>query len=292
MFHKILCPIDFAPASQHALRLAARIAADHDAELTVVHVWYIPPLTAGEFPIPADALKTMIDDEQRGLDEAVAQAVALGAKRVSSRVLTGVPWDRIVDAVRQDRAFDLVVVGTHGRTGIARWMLGSVAEKVVRHAPCSVLVARGRGEAASLRHALCPLDFSEHSRFALEQAAQLVVAGGEGLSLVHVIEPPRVHQTTPPLSDLVNDLDRRATLQLEQWASETKRAEGVAIASDIRVGDPASEVLSMIEDDDTIDLVAVGTHGRTGIQRVLIGSVAEKIVRHAPCPVLVARRRG
>ena len=292
MIRKIICPVDFAPASQHALHVAARIAADRDAELEIVHVWHVAPLMSGEFPIPADALKVMLEDEQNGLAAAVQDAKNQGARRVTSSALDGIPWDRIVDAARRDAQCDLIVLGTHGRTGVARWMLGSVAEKVVRHAPCSVLIARGRGEIGTFRHALCPVDFSDSSRAAVDQAGQLVSGSYAKIDLLHVVEPPHIHRIEPPTADVMYDLDKRATAKLDEWATRTERAPGVAITTDLHVGDPATEVLSRIEDDNSIDLVAVGTHGRTGIHRVLVGSVAEKIVRHAPCPVLVARRRS
>jgi nucleotide-binding universal stress UspA family protein len=291
MLRKILCPVDFSPASQQALRIAARIAADRDAELVVVHVWYVSPLVSGEFPIPADALKAMADEEQQALARAVHEANAVGAHRVASRMIDGVPWDRIVDTARQDRECDLIVIGTHGRTGVARWMLGSVAEKVVRHAPCSVLVARGR-DSDGFRHVVCPVDFSDSSRFALEHAAALGVPGGSRIYLLHVIEPPQLHRAARPNSDLQYDVDKRATMQLDDWAAKTRLAHDLEVRIDLRTGDPASEVLSVIGADVSVDLVTLGTHGRTGIQRVLLGSVAEKIVRHSPCPVLVARRRS
>jgi len=291
MFRKLLCPIDFSPGSEHALGLAARIAAEADAELVIAHAWYTPPLAFGDYALPAASLQQMIDDEKRSLDEAAARARAFGVARVATTVVEGVPWDRIVDLVRADHAFDLVVIGTRGRTGVARWVLGSVAEQVVRHAPCSVLVARGRGEHAPFDHVVCPVDFSDASSEAVRQAALLAAPGGEGLSLWHVITPPVLHGTVPT-PDLVADLDRRATLELERWAARIEPKPGVAVRCDIRVGDPSSEVLSAVDEDDSIDLIAVGSHGRTGIRRVLLGSVADRIVRYAPCPVLVARARG
>jgi nucleotide-binding universal stress UspA family protein len=290
MPRKILCPIDFAPPAEDALRVAARIAVDWHAALEIVHVWHVPALAAGDLPLPAEAMKALADEEGLGLADAVAEARGVGVAEVTARVLQGSPWERIVDAARRDRDCELVVLGTHGRKGFARWMLGSVADKVVRHAPCSVLVARARGGAGQFRHVLCPVDFSDRSRFAFEQAVAIAAPDGIGVQLVHVIDPPRTHHHgVPPMSDVLYDLDKRATLQLEDWAAAAR--QGV-VTCDVRVGDPAREVLAALEEDATIDLVVVGTRGRTAIERVVLGSVAEKLARHASCAVLVARRRA
>jgi nucleotide-binding universal stress UspA family protein len=89
----------------------------------------------------------MVDGETAQLAKSKTEAQQLGVKEVATRLLTGVPWDEIVSAARSDSAVDLIVIGTHGRTGLAHVLLGSVAEKVVRHAPCPVLVVRGREKA-------------------------------------------------------------------------------------------------------------------------------------------------
>jgi len=286
----MLCPIDFSRGSDHALGLAARIAAEVGAELVIVHAWHVPPIAYREYALPANSLEHAFADEASGLVELAERARAFGVASVSTRVVEGVPSDRIVEIAQADHAFDLIVIGTRGRTGVARWVLGSVAEHVVRHAPCSVLVARGRDEHAPFDHIACPVDFSDHAREAVHQATWLAARGGDGLSLWHVIDPRVLRGVATP--DLVADLDRRASLELERWAARIEPAPPVALRCDIRVGDPADEVLAGVEADDSIDLIAVGARSRTGIRRALLGSVAEKLVRHARCPVLVARTRG
>jgi nucleotide-binding universal stress UspA family protein len=144
---KILCPIDFSLGSQQAMLLAVRLANARDAELVLAHVWYMPPLAYVEDPpFPADTIQAMIRDEERGLAAAATEATRLGALRVTTKFLAGVPWDQLVELLRGDPGFELVVMGTHGRTGLDRVLLGSVTEKVVRHAARPVLVARTRSE--------------------------------------------------------------------------------------------------------------------------------------------------
>jgi nucleotide-binding universal stress UspA family protein len=291
-FKKILCPVDFSAGSRQALAVAVRLASEADAELVLAHVWYVPAaMFPVEHPLPVQIVQQLNDDAQRALDLAVRDASALGAKRLTSTLLTGIPWSAIVD-LPDDPEFDLVVIGTHGRTGLARILLGSVAEKVVRHAPCSVLVVRPDGEVRPFTHALCPIDFSGDARQALDLAAELVRPGGAGITLLHVIEAPVAYSGELPDPGIVRDLDRRSAEALEQWAAELRGKVSVPVAVQCRLGWAGAETLAAIDHDPTIDLVVMGSHGRTGIKRVLLGSVAEKVVRHARCPVLVGRRRS
>jgi len=289
---KILCPIDLSAGSGRAMAVAARIAGEADAELVLLHAWQVPAgIFPMEQPIPAELLQRMNDEAQRGLEAAVREAATLGARRVTPALRHGIPWMSIVDTL-EDPAFDLVVIGTHGRTGLARILLGSVAEKVVRHAPCPVLAIRPAGEPKPFTHALCPTDFSEDSRRAIDFAAELVRPGGAGITLLHVIEAPVSYSGELPDPDLIRELDRRSADQLEAWAARLRSMSSIPVTTQSRVGWPGAEILAAVDHDPSIDLVVMGSHGRTGIKRVLLGSVAEKVVRHARCPVCVARERA
>ena len=291
-FKKILCPTDFSPGSEHAMRVAVRVATDNGAELVLAHVCHTPLFAfGGGDPFPAEAIEQLVKEKQRGLAAATSEALRLGARRATSQFLNGAPWDQIVEALRGDEAFDLVVMGSHGRTGITRVLLGSVTEKVVRHAPCSVLAARPGSDATSFAHILCPIDFSDSSRHAVERAAQLAAPSGAGLTLLHVIELPVTAAGEPFGVDFLEGIEQGSGRVLDEWASDLKSRVAVPVATEIRVGSPGMQALALLDHDPTFDLVVIGSHGRTGLGRVLLGSVAEKIVRHAPCPVLVARTR-
>ena len=291
MFTKILCPIDFSPGSDHALAVASRIAKDTRAELVIVHVGSTPWLVPSRYPFPADLIEKLTREREDGLATAAREATRLGAPSVATRLVQGTAWDEIVHVLDDDTRFDLAVIGTHGRTGIARVLLGSVAEKVVRHAPCSVLAARARGDVKAFEHVLCPTDFSDSSRRAVELAAALVVPGGSGITLLHTIEMPVVY-ATPTIPPVVfAEVDKQTRPLIEQWAGELRSKVGVPVATLVETGSPGANALEILDKDPSYDLVVVGSHGRTGLKRVLLGSVAEKIVRHAPCPVLVARTR-
>ena len=291
-FTKSLCPTDFSAGSQQAIRTAVRLATENNAELVLAHAWCVPPMMySGELIFPPPVLDQISDDAQRGLDEAVKQATAAGATKVSAKLLTGVPWAELVELLEK-QSFDLCVMATHGRTGLSRILLGSVAEKVVRHAPCSVLAVRPDSEPKPFKHVLVPTDFSESAMHALELAAELVQPGGAGITLLHVIEVPVAYSGEVNVNDFARQLDKRSSEALDKTAAHIARRVSVPVVKRTRVGYPGAETLAALEKDPSIDLVVMGSHGRTRLERALLGSVAEKIVRHANCPVLVSRKRS
>ena len=144
-FQRILCAIDFSESSHVATMLAAQLAAESGAVLTLVHVWQPPILARDSAALLAEPVYAeFVEDCTRALAKAVAQLEGTGVARIETKLLAGVAWDCLVKEAASNPAYDLIVVGPHGRTGIEHVLVGSVAEKVVRHAPCPVLVARRR----------------------------------------------------------------------------------------------------------------------------------------------------
>lgn len=273
------------------MRVAIRLANDAHAELVLAYAWHVPALAfAGELPYTADLIDDMAAAGKRALARAREHAVVLGAQRVSATFLPGMPWERICAVAAEDPTIDLVVMGTHGRTGLRRLLVGSVAEKVIRHAPCSVLAVRGGRDGTHLfQHVLCPVDFSDSARYATEVAAHLAAPDGQGLTLLHAFElPVALVGALPP--HMTISVDRQSIQLLHQWATDLRRIVNIPIEVRAAQGGAAAQAIAALEDTISYDLTAVGTHGRTGLARAALGSVAEKILRHAPCPVLVARR--
>lgn len=141
-FHSLLCPVDFSSCSRHALSTATSLATCFGAKLVVLHAWHPTVFSGPESTTSPDLIQTMIEDTDRALADSVASAKAAGVISVESRIIEGLAADAILKLVDVDGAFDLVVMGTHGRTGLAHLFLGSVAERVVRSARCAVLVVR------------------------------------------------------------------------------------------------------------------------------------------------------
>lgn len=140
-FKNILCPVDFSTCSRNALTAATELARSSDAALTIVHVWQPPLYGAPEAMMPGDVIQQMAQDAERTLADWEASAKAAGIKTAKSTMVTGAPWNEIMRLAEATHA-DLVVMGTHGRTGLKHALIGSVAERVVRHARCAVLVIR------------------------------------------------------------------------------------------------------------------------------------------------------
>lgn len=285
-FTRILCPTDFSAGAQQAQRMAVQIAAKTGADLVIVHAWRVPAIAFANEELAASFMREdAMVDAQRELDAAVEEANAQLAKPATGVMRRGVPWTEIVSLLDEE-AFDLCVIGTHGRTGLARVLVGSVAENVVRHAPCSVLVVRPDNVVKPFQHVLVPTDFSASATYALDLAESLVEPEGR-ITLLHMLEVAGPYPGRVSESDVAY-LDHRAGTALRELAATKKNAR---VAGVWRVGWPGVQILAALDEDRSIDLVAMGSHGRTGIKRALIGSVAEKTVRYAHCPVLVSRQR-
>jgi nucleotide-binding universal stress UspA family protein len=142
MLGKILCPVDFSAASNAALNLAARLAVANGSELVIAHAYQFPGIAATEPMMAGRAIQAQLETEKRALVEAGAQARKLGATRVTTTFLEGAPWHQLVELAAADRGFDLIVMGTHGRTGLRHMLLGSVTERVLRLSDVPVLTLR------------------------------------------------------------------------------------------------------------------------------------------------------
>lgn len=141
-FQKILCPVDFSEHSKAALRMARDLAREHGGRLTVLHVVepILYPVEYGMAPVPAEDLETTVTRNARErLEELVKEEV--GGEPVETRVVFGAAWQEIC-RIAEEEGFDLIVLATHGLTGLKHLLLGSVAERVVRHAPCPVLTVK------------------------------------------------------------------------------------------------------------------------------------------------------
>lgn len=289
-FRKILCALDFSETSTEALRVAVRLAIEDGSELVIAHAWYLDPTAfAGEYFYPAALIDELTADAKRALAETTKQAESWGATKVSSVLLDGPPWQQIVGLAERTPAIDLIVAGTRGRTGLARMFLGSVCEMILRHAPCSVLAIPQGASAAPFGRVLCPIDFSESSRHALELGATLAKSSEPSVTLLHVIEPPRISAHEVPVVEATTKQVVAAHAELERWAATLTAKQPIPTTCLVRVGRSTLEIQNLLEQVPVFDLLAMGSHGRTGLRRLVLGSVAEKTVRHAHRAVLVAR---
>lgn len=291
LFTHILAPVDFSEPCQKGLSAAVSLARRSGAKLTLIHV--VKHLPQGSHMVlDAAGLR---QDWLRSARESLAEFVQahvpedVNAERV---VKEGKAFDVIVREAAK-RGCDLIVTATHGYTGLAHVLMGSTAERVVQHAPCPVLVVRGRDEndAADLlpRWILVPTDFSENSRKAFPLASVLAAGFGARLILAHV--KPGIPMTGEiPLNftqQQIDALHAQAEKRLRQFRSEHFSAE-MDTTTLVLEGEPHQCLVKAITSDEP-GLIVMATHGNTGWEHALLGSTAERVVRHAACPVLVVR---
>lgn len=298
---EILFPTDFSEAAQFAGRYATLLGRKLGAALHVIHVPFIP------FPAAPSELTGLAEAYEAGRRRAEAQLKDLlqtedwRGLRTRTAVTIGLIEDEILKAAQRA---DLVVMGTHGRTGIARVMLGSVTEKVVRTVPCPVLTVRhpevkvelpwggvltGRrklSETARLQRILIPLDGSPLAESVLPAVRELAQPFGAALTLLQVI-PPYLGPSARP-EEKVSARDRAEVEAYLRTTQQALQEAGIGVETVVRVGDPAREILGYAEASE-IDLIALATHGRSGLNRWLLGSVAEKVLRGSALPVLLYR---
>jgi nucleotide-binding universal stress UspA family protein len=288
---RIACATDFSAGANAALRVAARLANEQNAELVICHAW---ELTAGAYlqgyAFSPEVIERVTTHAERELADAAALARRADVKQVATQLLAGGAARAIVDAVARDPKIELLAIGAHGQSG-ALHVFGSVTTHVVRHAACSVLVVRPHHVPTPFAHIVCPIDFSDSAWRAAELATELVRPGGQGVRLVHVVETP-AYVSLDWAPTFIADVGRHASAELEQWATRLRARVNVPVSSSVCMGSAGRELLALIERDPSIDLVITGSHGRVALERILLGSVAEKLVRYAGPPVLVARQRA
>lgn len=262
----IICPIDFSDLSAAALRFAARLMTSTGAGLTVVHTWrfdvppYFTPEGAGEF---VQQYRNAAGEARLAL-EGFARSAA-DVTHATYVVEEGDPATTVLDVARRTGA-DLVVMGTHGRSGLQRLMLGSVAERVLRWSPIPVLTVRGTEEGVG--GILCPVNNSEASRDALRAAAHLAAAMKVELTLLHVEEPSGARN----IEDVC------------AWVSEHDRP-ACTIRELRRAGDPAQEIIREARESGA-QLLVIGAEHKPFFDSTVLGSTTVRVVRHAPCAVL------
>jgi nucleotide-binding universal stress UspA family protein len=290
---RILCPVDLAPFSRRALEQAALLARLHEAELFALYVAPLPSAPLGFLP-----------DVPRGLDASQAEHVerellrftasGAGGMTLRSVVRSGEPSAEILQYAGEIAA-DLIVMGTHGRTGFDRLMLGSVAEKVLHKAACPVLTvprqALERGERTAFARIVCGVDFSKASDRAAAYALALSQEAEGELLLLHVVEPPPAETFDAfPQLDPASYSERVAAgaqRRLESLISDESR-NWCRSTPLLGCGKAYREILRVAE-QERADLVVLGVHGHGAVDRLLFGSTTERVVRQSGCPVLTIR---
>lgn len=301
---KILCPMDFSKCSRQALEHALFLTGEYNAEL---HLMHIVELGSSD---PYDPSYLFPGTEE------LSQKVKTAAKKRLYEVAETIERQKVVIKIHQSRGIsaafsileharkidaDLIVCGTRGRKGWDFVVMGSVTSRILRYAECPVLTiheTRTSRDPEAVDKVLVPYDFSDHSRVALDHAVELATTYRTRLDLLHVVDirkdPDFYHENrTRSLRAREVDIQERARKRLEEIAEEVRArsTELGKVQAHICTGREWVEIGRFAEEVDS-DIIVIATHGQTDFRRILLGSVAEKVIRDAECPVFCVHAYG
>jgi nucleotide-binding universal stress UspA family protein len=298
VFQHLFVPVDGSEVSAAAIDLALRLAKANDSTITFAHAvdltGAIAQCSSPYGVADVGPIVEALEDESKGiLAAATARAQAAGITTTSVE-LAGAPATAVLDAV-SERGADAIVIGTHGRQGVSRFFLGSTAEAILRRADVPVFVAsQSPGADAPLAVIVVALDDSDPSDAAFALALALGEATKAALVLAHAIDIRQVYalaasQRYPATAAIAEERSTARTLL--DVARKRADACGVSAETVVLEGSPVETLLDLVKSRNA-DLVAIGTHGRRGVRRLLFGSVAEGVTRSSNVPVVVVRQHS
>ena len=286
---QILVARDFSSGSDPALTFALALARTTGAE---VHTLYADVLEPDGFN-PAVNRASTRDKLRSRLQQRATETIQTSGYdpedvRITHEVIRDAAPAPAILTYADKNDIDLIVMGTHGRRGMRKALLGSVATEVVRLASCPVLTIRPNHGVTpeAVRNILVPVDFSERAKGAVRYADELADELGASLTLVHAIEffsVPDIYGISPS-AFVTKEVRHNIQQKLREYAGETSTEATYEILS----GNPAVEIEDYAEENG-VDLIVMPTRGQTGFKRFLMGSVAEKVISRASCPVLSAK---
>lgn|SRR5688572_2185190 len=284
-FKMVLCPVDFFKASSLAVDYAFKLAENYGARVHLLHV--VPHAISTPWGAPIGAGVTY-DIEREA--ERMLRKLKEGGGRAGIKVTTEVRLGDIdlgILQVIKDRKADLVVMGTHGRRGFERLVLGSVAERMIRHCPVPLLTVgtgkKGSKAAPKIRRILVTTDFSEGTGEAVAQALSLGQKYRAKVTLLHVLHDSAIDALFKYRDSLVRGIEVELQKLIPARALDSTEVETL-----VKDGVPASVIPELVE-SGAFDLLIMNIHGKSLVDRALIGSTAERTLRAAAgiCPVLL-----
>jgi nucleotide-binding universal stress UspA family protein len=292
----VLVPVDFSAPSLSAVQFALPLIAKFGASPHLVHVFPADSLFTGLVGMPFVLPEVDISRSVHRRLTDVAKQYSIELARENIHALRGKPFDEICRLAR-DLNIDLIIIATRGNTGLKHLVLGSTAEHVVRYSPCPVLVVRDSersGAVTGFRKILVPTDFSECSMKGLVYAKALAKQFESKLVLLN-----SVHLQYYVASDEYGRYDMPQLLQYAETSAreqmhdlvEKTDWDGLEVDRCLQSGHPGQQICDCAKDGG-VDFIVTSTHGATGFKHLLLGSVAEYVVRHAHCPVLVVPARS
>lgn len=289
----LLVPIDFSDNAKRALEWAYWMAVRMDARIRLLHVAELQTVAIPEMPA------NMFDEEESQALAAAKDLIAdmgLDEDRIDIEITSANlyrPPARVIQEVALRIGVRMIVMGTHGRRGFRRLLLGSVTEEVVRHASCPVLVVQLSKKPFSktpVSRVFVPMDFSESTDVLMDEAGTMARVFGASVDLFHAVDMPYlpyVGLANDPLKDIEKRALKASGEELKAMAAKLHE-DGLEVDTHKRTGPAGQSILDAARDNDA-DLIVMASHGRHGVDRMLLGSVTEKVLRGTECPVLVVR---
>jgi len=279
---KILCPIDFFPASDKAVDYAVGLAEIYNAKIYLLHA-VVPVIpVAYEFPLDTAGIgREMQEAARHEMNKLIARVKTRDVK-AESLIRAGAVHDVIRRAITTIKP-DLIAMGTHGRGGIDRWFLGSMAEWLMRHSPVPVLTIsdKERLRRPAFRKIVVTTDFSAGTADALEYAFSIAQENNSRITLLHVINDIAMDISRKYRDSIIEGVETKLQKMVprEAW-------EWCEIRTSVEVGHPLKMIEQTLEKEKP-DLLVMNIHGKGMLDRALVGSTAERVVRTAKCPVML-----
>ena len=280
-YRKILVTIDGSLSSMHALSESFKFAECEKCWMTVASV--IPPYLGD---LDTTGVGNVMASMRKPCEEALAEAVRLaGEAKIMIRTACeeGETHERIVDLAEAEN-FDLIVMGRRGQSRIERALVGSVTARVIGYSHTDVLVVP-KDTTVGWKKILVATDGSKYSEAATEKAIDFAVSYGGELIILSVVDVPAEFYGESP--EAWDNLVVRAQKCAEE-AKQLADASGIKVQAFVREAETWQAIIDMASDKKA-ETIIMGSHGRTGLKRLLMGSVTEKVIGHAPCPVLVVK---
>src|SRR5918993_1839190 len=298
MFSRMLIPLDGSKTAEKVLPYTRRLASVSDVPVELLGVVEMTDIAGDISSNEAPYAEALIKEAVRNSTEYLESlAKTFRNAKVRCNVEQGRPEDIIIAAAAADKG-TLIAMATHGRSGVSRWLLGSVTDKVLRGTVNPLLVVRAPGDSktdgeAALRSVIVPLDGSEIAETVLSPVAALAKALELQVILVRVYGLPLAayggdDYYVPDYLELKDQIKDEAEGYLNSRAS-LLREQGVAEVSTVIIEGSAADAIISLARKTPDNLVAMSSYGRSGLQRWGLGSVTEKVVRHSEDPVLIVR---
>ncbi len=286
----IVVPLDGSELAEQALPLAGAIATKRNAEVVLTTA-----ITAGDRWVD-DGIVRQWESEEQAAVESYQRSIIERLQQQGVHARARSDWGQpqaVIESVADNEDAGLIVMTTHGRSGVSRWTLGSIADKVLRTTNTPLILIRPTAQAQvpeAVRQIVVALDGSDLAEAALPEAERFARAMDASLLLVRAVVPPTMlygGQFVPGGLPVLDQLEVEARQYLERTA-ERIRKSGLKVSVEVAVGAPADVILTASREKGA-DLIAMTTHGRSGLNRWILGSVADAVVRHGGVPVLVIR---